>query len=123
MAHELRYRWCTGENYENNTEWDVYEIKTCYDLFEGAYSTYDYFKNKNYTIIASTQISDFEEKKSTDWTPAPEDIKEIKAGEKVDKRYALKRDILTILSVESKLSPDKKISEYLEQFKLILEVL
>ena len=61
--------------------------------------------------------------KPSDWTPAPEDIKEIKAGEKVDKRYALKRDVLTILSVESKLNPDKKISEYLEQFKLILEVL
>ena len=48
---------------------------------------------------------------------------EMKAGEKVDKRYTLKRDVLTILSVESKLNPDKKISEYLEQFKSILEVL
>ena len=61
--------------------------------------------------------------KSTDWSLSPEVIKEIKAGEKADNQYALKRDILTILSVESKLNPDKKISEYLEQFKLILEVL
>ena len=59
----------------------------------------------------------------TGWSPSPEDIKEMKAGEKVDARYALKRDVLTILSVESKLNPDKKLSEYLEQFKLILEVL
>ena len=61
--------------------------------------------------------------KLTDWAPVPEDIKEIKAGEKVDKRYVLKKDVLTILSVESKFNPDKKLSEYLEQFKLILEVL
>lgn len=61
--------------------------------------------------------------KSTNWSFSPEDIKEIKASEKADNRYVLKRDVLTILSVESKLNPDKKLSEYLEQFKLILEVL
>ena len=61
--------------------------------------------------------------KLSDWSLSPETIKEIKAGEKADNRYVLKRDVLTILSVESKLNPDKKISEYLEQFKLILEVL
>ena len=61
--------------------------------------------------------------KLSDWSFSPEIIKEIKAGEKADNRYALKRDVLTILSVESKLNPDKKLSEYLEQFKLILEVL
>ena len=61
--------------------------------------------------------------KLTDGLLSPEDIKEIKAGEKADKRYVLKKDVLTILSVESKFNPDKKLSEYLEQFKLILEVL
>lgn len=55
----------------------------CYDLFEGSYSHYDYFKNKNYTIIPSTQITDLEEKKTTVWTTPPKDfeykkIKEIK---------------------------------------------
>ena len=122
MAHELGYKWWIGKSYKNNTEWGIYKSKMCYDLFEGSYSHYDYFKNKNYTIIPSTQIADLRTK-SIDSSPAPEDIKEIKAGEEVDKRYALKRDILTILSVESKLNPDKKISEYLEQFRIILEVL
>ena len=61
--------------------------------------------------------------KLSDWSLSPEVIKEIKAGEKADNRYVLKRDVLTILSVESKFNPDKKLSEYLEQFKLILEVL
>ena len=127
MAESLGYKWWMGENYENNTEWGICKSTMCYDLFNGSYSDYDYFKKNDYTIIPSTQIADLEPEKSTDWipdlTPAPEDIKEIKAGEKADRRYALKRDILTILTVESKLNPDKKISEYLEQFKLILEVL
>ena len=61
--------------------------------------------------------------KLTGGSLSPEVIKEIKAGEKADKRYVLKKDVLTILSVESKFNPDKKLSEYLEQFKLILEVL
>lgn len=56
MAHELGYKWWTGKNYENNTEWNIYKSKMCYDLFGGSYSHYDYFKNKNYTIIPSTQI-------------------------------------------------------------------
>lgn len=61
--------------------------------------------------------------KLTDGSLSPETIKELKASEKVDNQYALKRDVLTILTVESKLNPDKKISEYLEQFRAILEVL
>ena len=123
MAESLGYKWWYGKNYEDNTAWNIYKSTTCYYLFDGSYSDYDYFKNRNYTIIPSTQIADVEPTKLTGGLLSPEDIKEIKAGEKVDKRYALKRDVLTILSVESKLNPDKKISEYLEQFKLILEVL
>ena len=123
MAHELGYKWWRGKSYENNTEWNVCKSKMCYDLFEGSYSDYDYFKNKNYTIIPSTQIADFEEKKPTDWTPPPEDIEAMKSDKEIDKCSQLKREVLTILSVESKLNPDKKISEYLEQFKLILDVL
>lgn len=77
MAHELGYKWHTGENYEDNTKWNSYRSTTCYYLFDGSYSDYDYFKNKKYTINPSIQIKGFEEKKSTDWTPAPEDIEEI----------------------------------------------
>src|SRR5690554_4166339 len=60
MAHELGYRWWIGKGYEDNTEWDIYKSKMCYDLLEGSYSNYDYFKNKNYSIIPSTQIADLE---------------------------------------------------------------
>lgn len=123
MAHELGYKWCTGEPYKGNTMWESERSKTCYHLLDGTYCSYKYFKNGNYNIIPSTQIADFEEKKTTDWSFSPETIKELKAGEKANNRYVLKRDVLTILSVESKLNPDKKLSEYLEQFKLILEVL
>ena len=123
MAHTLGYKWWIGKNYKNNTEWGVYKSKMCYDLFEGSYSHYDYFKNKNYTIIPSTQIADVGEKKSTDSSPASEDIEATKVDKEMDKYFQLKREVLTILSVESKLNPDKKISEYLEQFRVILEVL
>ena len=78
MAHQLGYKWHTGKNYENNTEWGDCESTTCYYFFEGGYSDYDYFKKNDYTIIPSTQIADFEEKKSTDWSPAPEDIEVMK---------------------------------------------
>ena len=39
---------------------------------------------------------------------------EMKSDKEIDKCSQLKREVLTILSVESKLNPDKKISEYLE---------
>ena len=123
MAHKLGYKWADSESYVGDTRWDVEKSKTYYYLFKGTYGNYDYIKERNYTVIPSTQISDLEPAKLSGWSLSPEDIKEIKAGEKADNRYALKRDVLTILSVESKLNPDKKLSEYLEQFKLILEVL
>ena len=74
MAHTLGYKWHTGENYEPNPEWNIYKSTMCYYLFDGSYSEYDYFKNRNYTIIPSIQIANVEEKKSTGWTPAPEDV-------------------------------------------------
>lgn len=85
MAHELGYKWHYGRSYEDNTAWNTYKRRTCYYLFDGSYSGYDYFKNKNFTIIPSTQIADFEEKKSTDLAPAPEDIEAMnkKASEKL----------------------------------------
>ena len=78
MAHTLGYKWHNGKNYENNTEWGDCESTTCYYFFEGGYSDYDYFKKNDYTIIPSTQIADLKPEKPTDWTPAPEDIEEMK---------------------------------------------
>ena len=123
MAHELGYKWSNGVSYIDDTKWLFKQSKMCYYLFDGNFTDYNYFKIRKYNIIPSTQIADLEPPKITSWILSSEDIKEIKAGEKADGRYALKRDVLTILTVESKLNPDKKISEYLEQFKLILEVL
>ena len=123
MAHTLGYKWWDGENYQNDTKWNIYKSKMCYYLLDGSYSDYDYLNNESYNIVPSTQIANLEPAKLSDWSLSPEVIKEIKAGEKADNRYVLKRDVLTILLVESKFNPDKKLSEYLEQFKLILEVL
>ena len=121
MAHELGYKWLYGSSFKDYNNWGG--DYTCYDLSKGMYGSLRYYINEGYTIILSTQIADLELPKSTGWSLSPEDIKELKAGEKADNRYVLKRDVLTILSVESKFNPDKKLSEYLEQFKLILEVL
>ena len=82
MAHELGYKWNTGDNYEDNTEWNTYKSTTCYYLFDGSFASYGYFEVRNYNIIPSTQIADLEEKKSTGWTPAPEDIDAMKKKEK-----------------------------------------
>ena len=121
MAHELGYKWLYGSSFKDYNNWEG--DYTCYYLFKGMYGSLRYHINEGHTIIPSTQVADLEPAKLSDWSLSPEDVKEIKAGEKADNRYALKRDVLTILSVESKLNPDKKLSEYLEQFKLILEVL
>ena len=74
MAHELGYKWYIGENYENNTEWNCYKSTTCYYLFDGSFTDYNYFKIRNYNIIPSTQIADLEKKKTPNWTPFPEDV-------------------------------------------------
>ena len=119
MAHELGYKWCTREGYKNNTEWNVYEDKMCYDLLEGAYSAYDYFKNKNYTIIPSTQIADLEEKKTTDWTPAPEYIESMnkKASEKlpIDKVTTKNLDIaLRMVGIQLDINIIDKVIDLVE---------
>lgn len=74
MAHELGYKWHYGRSYEDNTAWNTYKRRTCYYLFDSTYSDYNYFKNKNFTIIPSTQIADLEPGKTTGWVPAPEGI-------------------------------------------------
>ena len=63
MAHELGYRWCTGDGYKNNTKWEDYKEETCYNIFVGHYG-YVKFSESNNQIIPSTQIADLEEKKS-----------------------------------------------------------
>ena len=77
MAESLGCKWWYGKGYEDNTEWNCYKRTTCYYLFDGSYSNYNYFQIRNYNIIPSTQIEDSEEAKSSDWTPAPEEIEEI----------------------------------------------
>lgn len=58
MAHELGYKWRSERSftYEQNN-WDVYEKATCYSIEDGTYSNIKYFKDANYTIINSTDIT------------------------------------------------------------------
>ena len=49
--------------------------------------------------------------------------KVFKPGGQIPQIARLKKEILTILLEEGKLNPDKKVSEYVEEFKLILQAL
>ncbi len=84
MAIELGYAWNDGRGYRGAYQWGINESKTCYHLLDGMFSDYDYFKKANFTIIPSTQIADLRTK-STDWTPAPEDIEAMNKKEKASK--------------------------------------
>lgn len=77
MAHELGYKWWSEKSFTDaRNNWDMYEKATCYYIIGGSYSDIKYFKDENYTIINSTDITGMKE--TTDWTPAPEDLLEMK---------------------------------------------
>ena len=82
MANELGYRWYDGDRFTYTNEWNVYGNKTCYDIKRGIHGGYRLYRANEYTIINSTDIKGM--KKSTEWSPAPEDIEEMnkKASEK-----------------------------------------
>ena len=65
MAHELGYKWSTGCSFtDEQNNWEVHEEATCYYVINGFYGNIKYFKDENYTIINSTDITDMI--KSTD---------------------------------------------------------
>lgn len=119
MAHELGYKWHTGENYENYTEWNIYKSAMCYYLFDGSYSDCGYFKKNDYTITPSTLIADLKIKE-TDWTTPPKDFeyKKIKISSNANKkRYEV---IKTIFSDFKQLSlgdnkTNKIVAHFVEQ--------
>ncbi len=82
MAHKLGYTWYHGGSYKGDYKWGVNESATSYNILNGLAGN---IWETNNTIIPSTQIADFEEKKSTDWTPSPEDIEEMNKSQKASK--------------------------------------
>ena len=59
MAHELGYRWWHGRSFiDAQNDWNIYENATCYSIENGCYSNIKYYKDANYTIINSTEITD-----------------------------------------------------------------
>lgn len=119
IAHKLGRKWVDDEYYIGNTRWEFEKSKTCYQLIDGTYSNYDYFKNGIYNIIPSTQIADLEEKKTTDWTPAPADIEAMnkKASEKlpIDKVTTRNLDIaLRMVGIQSDINIIDKVIDLVE---------
>jgi len=58
MAHELGYKWHTGESYKSYHGWDVYGSKTHYDINMGMFSNGNVDRVTDSTIIESAQIKD-----------------------------------------------------------------
>ncbi len=58
MAHDLGYKWCSGQSYDGKSNWKEFELAACYDLYKGYFYDYSYYKEMGYTIIESTEIMD-----------------------------------------------------------------
>ena len=118
MAHVCGYKWRTGEGYKNNTKWEDYKEKTCYNIFDGLYGDVKLYES-NKQIISSTKIADLEEKKSTDWVLAPEEIEAMneKASEKrpIDKVTTKNLDIaLRMVGIQLDVSIIDKVIDLVE---------
>ena len=117
MAHVCGYKWFTGEGYKNNTKWEDYKEKICYNIFDGLCGDVKHYES-NKQIIPSTQIADLE-KKTTDWTPAPADIEVMnkKASEKrpIDKVTTRNLDIaLRMVGIQLDISIIDKVIDLVE---------
>ena len=53
IGDKLGYKWCSGYSLLHHNRYKQYKEKTCYRLEKGEYCNFDYFKNKNYTIITA----------------------------------------------------------------------
>ena len=50
------YRWCTGNRYIEDTNWEVYRKRTCYSNSRG-YGNIEYFKQNGYTVVEFDEIA------------------------------------------------------------------
>lgn len=50
QMHKHRMKWCNGESYLKNTNYDMYNERTCY-YGDGEYSTRDFAEKYNYKIL------------------------------------------------------------------------
>lgn len=51
IADKLGYKWCNGESYIGNNQWDGYISETTYHLHEGRYDNIDNCIENDYRII------------------------------------------------------------------------
>lgn len=61
QMHKHRMKWCNGESYLKNTNYDMYNERTCY-YGDGEYSTRDFAEKYNYKIL---EWSDYTNKEFT----------------------------------------------------------
>lgn len=56
IAHDSGYEWSNTHSYIDCNFWDVYKKDTSYNIFGGAYSYLDYYKEIGYKIISAQQF-------------------------------------------------------------------
>ena len=61
QMHKHRMKWCNGESYLKNTNYDMYNERTCY-YGNGEYSSRDFAEKYNYKIL---EWSDYTNKEFT----------------------------------------------------------
>lgn len=61
QMHKHRMKWCNGESYLKNTNYDMYNERTCY-YGDGEYSSRDFAEKYNYKIL---EWSDYTNKEFT----------------------------------------------------------
>ena len=61
--HSIGRKWCNGQSYKGNTEWDVFKTNTAYEFNKGMFDGIDCYILADYTIL---EWSDF----TTEFTKA-----------------------------------------------------
>lgn len=56
IAHDLGYKWCTGQSFVDDTSFSYYREKTCYDILCGELSERSYYEEIGKTIISAEEF-------------------------------------------------------------------
>lgn len=51
LADSFGYKWRNEDSYLYTNNWDTYEEDTCYHIYDGTYTSLDYFTKYNYKIV------------------------------------------------------------------------
>lgn len=56
LADKLGYEWHNGNSFKNENYYDIYEDKTCYNIYEGLYENLNTYDKERYKIISAQEF-------------------------------------------------------------------